>query len=208
MSDSIELYKPNPSVEKAFELDEKLPEIEYTFDLFKKLVLARKTQDFVFLTIGKMLKIVRDRKLYRHLDFEDFSQFLASEEISFSREKAYLYIRIYELYIEKLMVNPEEVEKLGVARLMMLAPVIRDLPREQAIKKIEESRPLRYGDFVRQVKQDTNKDGKPTVYFSQERKKWIVNYFQNITELLSLGNFEGEVKNVETGQPSSNSDVK
>lgn len=189
-TDPIELYKPNPSVQAAFEVNEKLPDEQLTFDLFKKLVLARKTQDLVFLSIGKMLKIVRDRKLYKNLDFDNFSQFLASEEISFSREKAYLYIRTFELYVEKLMLNPEEVGKLGVARLMMMVPIIKNLPREEAIQRLEEARPLRYGDFVRQVKQEANKDGKPTVYYSDERKKWIVNYFENMTELISLGKFE------------------
>jgi hypothetical protein len=49
---------------------------------------------------------------------------------------------------------------------------------------------MRYGDFVREVKQQTNKDGKPTVYFSEESGKWVVNYFENTTMLTSLGQFE------------------
>lgn len=189
MTKDISLYKPNPSVALAFQVDEKLPDADLTFDVFKKLVLARKTQDLVFLSIGHMLKIVRDRKLYKHLDFNTFSQFLASEEISFSREKAYLYIRTYELYVEKLSLDPDEVGKMGVVRLMMMAPVIRDMPREEAVQKIEESKDMRYGDFVREIKQQTNKDGKPTVYWSEEYNKWVVNYFQNKTELISLGDF-------------------
>lgn len=190
MEDAIELHKPNPSVQAAFEVDEKLPDVELTFDLFKKLVLARRTQDLVFLSIGRMLKIVRDRKLYTHLDYENFSQFLNSEEISFSREKAYLYIRTFELYVEKLQLNPDEVGKLGVARLMMMVPVIKDMSREDAIQTIEEARPLRYGDFVRQIKESTNKNGKPSVYFSEEEEKWIVKYFEDTTTLQSLGKFD------------------
>lgn len=190
--DPVSLYKPNPSVAAAFEVDESLPDADLTFDLFKKLVLARKTQDFVFLSIGKMLKIVRDRKLYKHLDFDNFSQFLASEEISFSREKAYLYIRTFELYIEKLHMNPEKVGEMGVVRLMMMAPIVRNMSNEDAVKKIEElgDKSVRYGEFVRSVKQETNKDGKPSVYFSAESGKWIVNYYENTTQLVLLGKFK------------------
>lgn len=188
----LSLYKPNPSVALAFQVDEKLPDADLTFDVFKKLVLARKTQDLVFLSIGHMLKIVRDRKLYKHLDFDNFSQFLASEEISFSREKAYLYIRTYELYVEKLDLDPDEVGKMGVVRLMTLAPLVKDMSREDAIQKIEDTKDMRYGDFIRDVKNQTNKDGKPNVYWSSEYNKWVVNYFQNKTELISLGDFTAE----------------
>lgn len=186
----ISLYKPNPSVAAAFDVDETLSDADLTFDLFKKLVLARKTQDLVFLSIGRMLKVVRDRKLYKQLDYDNFSQFLASEEISFSREKAYLYIRTFELYIEKLQLDPDEIGKMGVVRLMMMAPVIRDMPREEAVQKLEDSKDMRYNDFVREVKSQTNKNGKPTVYFSEETGKWIINYYEDTTTLTSLGKFE------------------
>ena len=186
----LSVYKPNPSVTAAFDVDETMSDADLTFDAFKKLVLARKTQDLVFLSIGKMLKVFRDRKLYKQLDFDNFSQFLASEEISFSREKAYLYIRTYELYVEKLQLDPDEIGKMGVVRLMMMAPVIRDMNREDAVKELEGKKEMRYGDFVREVKQQTNKDGKPTVYFSEESQKWVINYFENTTLLTSLGMFE------------------
>lgn len=195
MDNDVSVYKPNPSVAAAFDVDETMSDADLTFDAFKKLVLARKTQDFVFLSIGKMLKIFRDRKLYKNLDFDNFSQFLASEEISFSREKAYLYIRTYELYIEKLGMNPDEIGKMGVVRLMMMAPVIKDMSREDAVKELEGKREMRYGDFVREVKQLSNRDGKPTVYFSEESGKWVINYFENTTSLVSLGQFEAKENN-------------
>lgn len=192
MENPIEPYKPQVSIFKAFVIDEKLDDAALTFDVFRKLVTARKTQDLVFLSIGHMLKVFRDRKLYKQLDFDNFSQFLASEEVSFSREKAYLYIRTYELYVEKLMLDPDEIGKMGVVRLMMMAPVLKNMSREDAVKEIESKKDMRYGDFVREVKQQTNKDGKPTVYFSEEHGKWNVNYFENTTILMSLGQFEKE----------------
>lgn len=191
----IQLYKPNPNVTRTFEVDEALPDDQLTFDLFKKLVLARKTQDLVFLAIGHLLKIMRDRKLYKHLDFDNFSQFLASEEISFSREKAYLYIRTYELYVEKLNMNFDELGKMGIVRLMMLAPIIKDMPKEEAVKTIEDSKDVRYGEFVREVQEQRNTSGKPSVYFSEEHSKWIVRYYENTTILMTLGEFEGGEKN-------------
>lgn len=186
----LDKYKPNPPV-TAFDYNEALPEPELSFEVFKKLVIARKVQDAAFLAIGKMLKLMRDKKLYKYLDFENFTQFLASEEISFSREKAYLCIRTYELYVEHLDFNQEELRKIGIARLMMLAPIIKETHnKEDAMKKIKEMDGLRYGDFVRQIKQETNTDGQPEVFFSKETGKWFVNYYSNMTELHDLGEFK------------------
>lgn len=186
----ISAYKPNPQL-TAFDYNENLADPELTFEVFKKIVIARKVQDAAFLFIGKALKLMRDKKLYKYLDFDDFSQFLASEEISFSREKAYLYIRTYELYVEHLKFDPEELSKLGVARLMLLAPIIKETnSREEAMAKIRELEGLRYGDFVRQVKQETNKDGEPQVFFSKETGKWFVNYYGDMTVLNDLGGFK------------------
>lgn len=186
----IALYKPTADINQIFNVDETLPDNELAFDLLKKLTVARKLQDATFIAIGKMLKIIRDKKLYKKFDFENFSQFLESEELSFSREKAYAYIRIYEIFVERLTLDPNEISKLGVVRLMMLAPVVRNIEdRNEAIAKIEESKDLRYGDFVREIKSQTNKDGKPTVYWSDETEKWIVNFFEDTTTLIPLGKF-------------------
>lgn len=191
--DIIQKYKPTASLSEAFTIDETLPDNEQTFDLLKKLVLAKQVQDVAFLTIGKILKIVRDRKLYKFLDFEDFSQFLSSEEVSFSREKAYLYIRVYELFVEKLEFNPDEIGKLGVVRLMMLAPLVKNIEnKEDAIKKIDEVKDLRYNDFVKTVKEQTNKTGKPEVFWSEQHSRWVVNYYSDTTLLVDLGGFNGK----------------
>lgn len=188
----ISLYKPQVSVAKTFEVDETLDEPELSFEVFKKLVLARKTENFLFVTIGKMLKMVRDKKLYKHLDYDNFSQFLHDDQIDFSREKAYMYIRIYEVYVEGLQLSEESVAGVGVARLNMLTPVVKGMSKEEAAEEIEAKRDIRYGEFVRQIKQQTNKDGKPEVYFSQEHGKWIVRYYENTTMLLTLGKFGEE----------------
>ncbi len=191
MSDFLDKYKPSITLSELIVIDESLPEPELAYTLLKNLVVAKKIQDVSFMVMGKILKTIRDKKLYKYLDFEDFSQFLASEEVSFSREKAYLCIRVHELFVEKLEFSPDEIGKLGIARLMMLTPVIKDLEtKEEAIKKIDEMKDLRYGDFVREVKQHTNKEGQPQVFFSEETGKWFVNYFDNITVLHSLGEFE------------------
>lgn len=203
-SKDISLYKPNPSVTQAFQVDEKLPDNELVFDVFKKLVLARKTQDVVFLAIGRLLALVDERKLYKFLDFENFGQFLASEEISFSREKAYMMMRIYKHYSEYLELSEDVIKDLPIVRLSLMLPILKKIEsKEEQVKEIDRMKSLRHTDFVREVKNTLNLDGKPTVYWSEEAGgRWVVNYYEGVTVLNSLGEFvkkpeitEGEVIN-------------
>lgn len=188
--DSLEKYSPNVKISSAFDIDEHMSDADLTYDAFKKLILARKTQDMVFLFIGRTLKIFRDRKLYKHLDYDNFTQFLASEELSFSRETAYSYIQTYELYVEKLGLDINEIGKLGIVRLKMMAPVIKEMDKEEAIQTIEDHKDMRYSDFVHEIKTRSNRDGKPNLYFSETEDKWVVAYYENTTKLSSLGVYE------------------
>lgn len=200
MDDQIEKYHPRISLDEAFPINKDLPDNELAFGAWKNLISARKFQDAMFLVIGRELKLFRDKKLYRFLDFDTFEQFLASEELSFSREKGYLYIRIYELYVERLHMSYDEIQQLGVARLMLLNPIIKEIEdNDKAIEKLNEYRDMRYSDFVRDVKRIKNQ-GKPDVYWSNEAGKWIVSYHPNITHLVDLGDYEPDNKTI----PESN----
>jgi hypothetical protein len=190
MPDNIQLYKPTISIAETYAVDETLEDRDLSFLAWSKLLLARKISDISFLSIGKLLKLFRDRKLYKTLDYETFEQFLASEELSMSRERAYLCIRVYDLFVEKLGLSQDDAGKMGITRLQLMFPLVKDIEnKEEAIAKVEELSALRYNDFVKTAKEEINLDGKPTVYFSEEISKWIVSYYGNITHTVDLGEF-------------------
>lgn len=193
MPDELEKYKPvPPSLGQTFEVDETLPDNELAFNILKNLVKAIKFQDVIFLTIGKMLKIIKDRSLYKTLDFENFSQFLASEEVSFSREKAFMYIRIYEHYSEFLEMDEEVMRNISVVRLSLMLPTLKKIPnKEDQLKKIEEMKSLRYNDFIMETKKASDND-KPTMHYSQELSKWVIYYWVDRTQLIDKGAFHVE----------------
>lgn len=199
----LERYKPTGDINNLFVVDETLPENELTFAILQNLVKAKKAQDALFLVIGRMLKLFKDKKLYKNLDFETFEQFLASEEVSFSREKAYLYIRIYDMFVERFKMNAEEIIKLGVARLMYLFPLLHKIEdRDEALAKIQEmgGSEVRYNDFIKKVKNETNMDGKPNVFWSNEASKWIVQFFSDTTNLMDMGKFTDRKEQLNDGQ--------
>lgn len=199
MDSYLEKYKPElPSLLKDFEISEDITEEEKAFEANRLLLIAKRNNEAMFLVIGMLLKKIRDEELYAKLDYESFSQYLASEEIGYSRESAYLFIRSYEYLIQHLQLNPDFVGKMNIGRINMMIPVIKKIEEEQgvdeAVKMIGDLDKLRHGDFVQKI-QETHKSEKPDVYYSEEQKKWVVNYFEDTTVLHSKGIFaqEGQV---------------
>ena len=187
----IDKYNPQTSIFAHFNVDVDLPIADRAFATWRALLSAKRSSDGLFLVIGKLLKDVRDDRLYEQLDYDNFSQFLASEELSFSREKAYMCIKTFEYYIEYLELDPEHVGTMNISRLSMMVPILKKIKdKTEAVKAIEEMSQLRHGDFVKEVKKETNKDGRPTVYFSEELGKWYIGYHPDTCHLVDLGDFE------------------
>jgi hypothetical protein len=187
--DYLDKYNPITSIFENYKIEENLSKEDKAFSTWKALLSAKRSHDGLFLVIGKLLKSVRDNKYYLTLDYDNFTQFLASEELSFSREKAYMCIKIYEYYVEYLQLNPEHIRKINISKLSMMVHVLKKIDnKEDVIKQIEKLSQLRHGDFVREIRKDTDK-GKPTVYWNEKLEKWIINYHQNITHLVDLGDY-------------------
>lgn len=191
MSSYLDKYNPQTSIFAHFQVDDNLPVEERAFQVWKALLIAKRSHDGLFLVIGKLLKDVRDNELFKQLDYENFTQFLSSEELGFSREKAYMCIKTFEYYIEYLELDPERIGKMNVSRLSMMVPMLKQIEdKTEAVKMIDDMNSLRHGEFVREVKNKTNRDGKPTVYWSEELGKWYVGFYSDTTHLHEFGNFE------------------
>jgi hypothetical protein len=168
--------------------DNTLPVAEYAHSAYQKLLLAKKQQDVLFLIIGKLLIEIRDENLYKHLNYETFSDFLYSQELGFSGESAWMYMRVYEFYINKLELSPNFVASLPISRLSMMIPVLKDSNKDEAVDQLEELSELRQPDFLLRVRQ--NRSNKPRVYFANQIGKFIVEYYDDCTELTNLGSYE------------------
>ena len=189
---NLTFYRPAVSLEDIFHIDENLPPNEKAHKVFENLKRARLFQDALFLAVGKLLKITKEEQLYKYWDYDTFEQFIADEQFSFSREKAYMCMRVYEYYIEELQLDQELLRQVGISKLSLLLPIIKKEHPDVAIKKVEELATMPFGEFVREIKKYKDKTGKPSVFWSSEAEKWIVNYYDNTTLLISLGNYEKE----------------
>lgn len=187
--DFLSKYKPEVSVFSQFEVDKSLPEEDYAFAIWQKLIQAKRGHQVLFLVIGKLLKEIKEQKIYLKLDYESFEQFLGSEEICWSREAAFMFMRVYEYYIEKLKLPEEKVASITLTKLSMMIPMTKGMDRDKAIEKIEELSALRHNDFMIRSKQEKD-DDKPIVWYSKELEKWVVEYFSDKTNLVDRGTFK------------------
>ena len=106
-----------------------------------------------------------------------------------SRESVFLYIRVYEYYIERLQLNEDYVGRINLNRLGTMIPILKQINDVEAEKeKVEELSSLRQPDFLMRMRQARGND-KPKVYYSNAIEQWIVEYYSNRTQLTDLGSF-------------------
>lgn len=192
----LDKYKPKlPSVFFSYIPNEEdfSNKEEYAFATYKSFLLARKHTEALFLVLGKLLKEIRDKRLYEALDYPSFHQFLVSDDVSFSRESAYLYIRAYEYFVEHLSLSEDAVKTIPISRIQTIIPVLKKIEEEEGkdavIEKIKDLSILRTPDFVKEVDK-MKKNTKPSVSWSEEHQKWIVWYYENTTLVFSKGDYE------------------
>jgi len=173
-----ELIKPD----KAWEI--------YTF-----LQHALRKQVELFIDIGKALKTMRDDKLYLQLGkggFDTFQQFLNNAEIGLRPSTAYLYIRIYEYFYERLKLTQEEIVAIPITRLMRLLPILKEKDDIEAKKIVEKVSGLTTYDYDQIINEDKLEIDKPYLFQDKETGKYIFEFKPE--QMLRIVNKETGVK--------------
>lgn len=128
------------------------------FNLFVELKKLVKQQGFLFLDIGRLLKTIRDNKLYKLLDIETFNAFIAQPEIGLSRSLVYGYITIYETYIQKYGYPVSQISSVPYSKLLLIAPRIKDGNKKKADQLLTQATTLSMSDLRQEL---TDPDGEP-----------------------------------------------
>jgi len=155
------------------------PQNDLAWSLYKEVQTLLRRQGELFLLLGKDLKTIRDQKLYRYLGeggFDTFRDFLNNPEIGIRESTAYLYIRIYEYYIERLKIPTEEVVQIPLNRLMRLLPRLKEREDEEAREIVNEIQNVTTYDFDVIVGEKQLDVDKPLVYRCKVCGKWKIEY--------------------------------
>lgn len=125
-------------------------EAEVAFKLHESIVGLKRSVQQNTLQMGATLKELRDRKLYRLLDYPSFQAYCASPEVSVKRSTAYAFIRVYEVFIERFKYPVKQLETVDSKKLERILPVVDE---ENHQEWLEKARELSYTDLVTEIRQ-------------------------------------------------------
>jgi hypothetical protein len=140
-------------------------------------------QGLTFLEIGRLLKILRDEKLYAYLGeggYDNFQQFVAAGDIGIKLSTAYALVGIYETYILKLGYAQEKLAEIPWTRLQALTSTVKHETKAEADEWIEKAKTLGNGDFATEINELRANTGwehpapYPRVYRCKDCGKWRV----------------------------------
>lgn len=150
---------------------------DQAWEVVNKLNEALHNQAKLFLIVGQLLKEIRDKQLFKLIGeggSDDFIQFVNS--IGMSQPTAYLYIRIFEYYIEKLGMDEGEIIKIPLNRLMRLLPNLKKLSDEDAKAMVQKVGPLTHTDYSIEVKENHLETERPILRTHKECGKYIFEF--------------------------------
>lgn len=139
---------------KIAEFAKTLPEeqqkrAEETREMARELRKFKYILNHSFIQAGKLLCLIKKDKRYKDMDFKSMTEFLADPEYGMAKATAYLYMALYEYYIEERGLAEEEIMDLEIVRLRAMLPILRaggDLNEWLA-----KARALGKGDFYADV---------------------------------------------------------
>jgi len=157
----------------------------------EKLQFAIRKQAELYLVIGEILKRIRDEKLYSYLGeggYDTFQHFLNNAEIGLRPSTAYLYIRIYEYYIQQLSMTHEQIIQIPINRLMRLLPTLKTKPDNESKEIVQNISQLTNYDFDEEIKEKKMETPKPLLFKDKETGKYIFQF--NPEQVLRIINSE------------------
>jgi hypothetical protein len=88
-----------------------------------------------FLSMAILLKVIRDKKLYEHLNYDSFDEYCSTPEIDLSRSQVYKLINVYETWIEEFGHKQEEIEMISIEKLYIAGSQAKQDDQEEWLEK-------------------------------------------------------------------------
>ena len=117
-----------------------------------------------FVILGQLLSEIRRSKLFKFKGYKSFKEFVEIE-FNLSGTFAAKVIGTYEFFIEKLAVDEMSVKNIGLDKLALIKPIVKDLAvpeSEEWIKKAEESPVSELRDDIKEYR-ERNRDKSKTI---------------------------------------------
>lgn len=163
---------------------------ETAFGLHQKILELKEQMGVRFLTMGKLLKELKDKEYFKVLGYDTFTSYVINSEIGFKRSTAFGYIELYNWFVERLGFSVQRIGHLSLNEMNRVLSVLkkefnesekypfRQL-KERSTELVSEVKDLRPVDFNKKYKDEKKQEGfedhlAPPEYFRCSKcGKWI-----------------------------------
>jgi len=112
------------TVAKAFKIDQEIKQLKVRVNSG-------------FLDLARLLKDIKDDKLYESLGYETFESYIAQPELGFDRSSVYRFIQIYDKFVIELGVAPGRLVLTDWTKLRTILPCVNKSNVKELLAKAE-----------------------------------------------------------------------
>jgi len=106
--------------------------------------------NYSWIQLAKLLKQVRDEKLYKDFGHKSFASFLSDPQVGLKRSTVYLYIDLYKSFCEKAKYGEHDIVDVDLARLRAIASVCKS--GASVAEWLDKARTLGGKDFIDEIR--------------------------------------------------------
>lgn len=143
---------------------------ETAFGLHQKILELKEQMGVRFLTMGKLLKELKDKEYFKVLGYDTFTSYVINSEIGFKRSTAFGYIELYNWFVERLGFSVQRIGHLSLNEMNRVLSVLKKefekskkYPFEQLKSRsqelVSEVKDLRPVDFKKKYKDEEKQQG-------------------------------------------------
>lgn len=133
-------------------------EIEMTIDeKFQAIEKYKKNLDDYFINFGELLSDIKRTKAFRMKGYKTFREFI-EDEYNINGGFATKLINLYELYIKELDMDEASVREIGMEKLHVIKPLVKDVEFKVVEEWLETASSLPASELKEKVKEVLQKD--------------------------------------------------
>ncbi len=154
------------------------------------ILKLKKALEENFLTLGQLLSELKRTQIFKRKGFKTYKEFVESE-FNFSNSFASKLISTYQLYIRELDLDAENVEEIGLDKLNILKPIVKDCELDETEKWIERSKEMTTSELREEIKliRDEKKESEKTM-----KDIFIEQYLERMLSFFNCNRKELEFK--------------
>ncbi len=123
---------------------------------FKAIGTIKNRLEEDFVALGELLSEMKRMRTFKIKGYKNFKEFIESE-YNMSNTLAAKLIAVYDIYIKDMNMDSETVKEIGMDRLSLIKPLIKDSTYEVQEEWVKQAEELTHQDLKEKIKEINDK---------------------------------------------------